>query len=91
MYTINQEHKLWFGTDLQSLFSNGIGSIQAYVDSKFDFLPTRVKFRTDNKQEEIEALSEEEQDNLMEGVAEEAENILMPILNDQPSNHEMEI
>jgi hypothetical protein len=90
MFTINKEHKLWSGTDLQSLFSNGVASIQAYVDSAFHTLPTRVKFRTDNKQDEIEALSEEEQDILMEGVAEEAETILIPILN-EPSNAEMEI
>jgi nitrogen fixation/metabolism regulation signal transduction histidine kinase len=82
MYTINQEHQLMGGTDLQSLFSNGLDSIQAHVESKFKYLPSRVPFRTDSKQTEIEILNEDEQDNLMIGVTETIETVLNRILND---------
>ncbi len=79
-----------FGTDLPSLFSNGVDSIRAHVESKFESLPTRVVFRTDNRQEEVEQLNEYEQDDLVSGVAEEAEAVLAPILNEQQLNDEMQ-
>jgi len=88
MYTINQEHQLFGGTDLRSLFSNGMGSIQAHIESNFKDLPSRVPFRTDSKQTEVEALNEEQQDNIMNDVAEAAEILLNQILNEQPYNDE---
>ena len=88
MYTINLEHQLLGGTDLPSLFSNGRDSIRAHVESKFKDLPSRVPFRTDSKQSEVEILNEDEQDNLMIGVAEAAETMLNHILNEQPYNNE---
>ena len=87
--TINQKHELLTGTDLPSLFSNGMDSIREHVETKFESLPTRVVFRTDKKQEEVEALNEDEQDALMLGVVEEAEAVLIPILNEQQTNAEI--
>ena len=64
-------------------------SIREHVETKFESLPTRVVFRTDKKQEEVEALNEDEQDALMLGVVEEAEAVLIPILNEQQTNAEI--
>lgn len=82
MYTINQKHQLLSGTDLPSLFKNGVDSIRAHVESKFESLPTRVVFRTDKKQEDVEELNTDQQEELMTGVVEEAEAILIPIFNE---------
>jgi len=76
------KHRLLSGTDLPSLFFNGMDSILIFLDSKFQSLPNRVVFRTDKKQEEVEVLNEDEQDALLMGVAEVAEAILIPIINE---------
>jgi hypothetical protein len=88
IYTINQEHQLFGGTDLQSLFSKGLDSIQAHVESNFKDLPSRVPFRTDSKRTEPETLDEEQQDIIMNDVAEAANTLLNRILNEQPYNDE---
>ena len=81
--TIDGRHRLQKDMDLPSLYAVGLDSIDIFIATKFTELPARGNFRTDKKQDDVENLNEEEQDNLLINIAEQSDEILLPYMQSQ--------
>jgi hypothetical protein len=68
IFTINMKHKILPGTNFDSLFSDGMAEMDAYVNSGFKTLPTKSIFRTDRNQASVDSLTVVEVEALLQPV-----------------------